>query len=70
MTLLRERAAADNLAVDAWIRKAALDPAAPPVVWPAIDVHQVREPCWRRMLPSFLRLARPDVAVGQRRALM
>ena len=70
LTLLQERAGDDNLAVDARVRKAALDAAAPPVVWPAIDVAQVREPFWRRVLPSFFRPARPDAAAGQRRALM
>ena len=69
MTLLQERAGDDNLDVDAWVRKAVLDAAAPPVVWPALDVSPAREPIWWRILPSFLRPARPDVAVGQRRAL-
>ena len=69
MTLLLERAGEDNLDVDAWVRKAALDATAPPVAWPAIDVAPPRVPFWRRVLPSFLRPARPDAAAGQRRAL-
>ena len=69
MTLLQERAGHDNLDVDAWARKAALDAAAPPIVWPAIDVAPAREPIWRRMMPSFLRPDRPKVPAGQRRAL-
>ena len=69
MTLLLGRAGEDNLDVDARVRKAALDAAAPPVAWPAIDVAPAREPFCRRMLPFFLRPTDPGVSAGQRRAL-
>ena len=61
LTLLRETAEADNLELEAWVRKAALDRAEPLVVgWPTVEVDGVRAPLWWRILPPFLRPARAE----------